>query len=66
MDFGKNFFIGAVVEHWDELLKAVVESSLLEVLKRCVDEALRDMVCNRTWQIRLMVGLGDLGLPQPI
>lgn len=56
MDFGKNFFIGTVVKHWDELLRAVVESSSLEVFKRCVDEALRDMVCNRTWQIRLMVG----------
>ena len=32
----------------------------LEVFRGCVDVALRDMVSDRTWQVRLMVGPGDL------
>jgi len=44
LGIGKNFFTESVIKLWNRLPMEVVESPSLEVFKRGVDVALRDMV----------------------
>ena len=44
MGIRKNFFTERVVKHWNRLPREVAESPALEIFRRRVDVAPRDMV----------------------
>ncbi|KAK4831751.1 hypothetical protein QYF61_018949 [Mycteria americana] len=53
LDIRKNLFTKRVVKHWKRLPREVFESPSLEVFKRHVDAALRDIVLWWTWQCQV-------------
>lgn len=43
-DVRKKFFTETVVKYWNGMFREMVESPSVEVLKRCIEMALRDMM----------------------
>jgi len=62
LDIRRNFFSERAVLQWPRLLREAVQSLPLEVLKRRVGVALRDVVSGHGGD-GLMAGLGDLSAP---
>lgn len=48
LDIRKNLFMKRLIRHWNRLSREMVVSPFLEVFKRCVAVALRDMVSGGT------------------
>lgn len=48
LDVRETFFTERLVEHWDRLLRAVVESPALKVFKNRMDVALEDSLVLNT------------------
>ncbi|KGL84929.1 hypothetical protein N309_03530, partial [Tinamus guttatus] len=44
LDIRKDFYMERVLTHWNRLPSEVVESPSLAAFRKCVDEALADMV----------------------
>ena len=40
----KNFYMGRVTEHWNRLLRVVVESLSLEIFRTCLGACLCDLL----------------------
>ena len=53
-----HFFTVRVSEHWDRLLRGVVESPSLDIFKTLLDSILRNVL--QVILLRRGVGLGDL------
>ena len=62
MNIRKTIFFERVVRHWHRLHVEVVESRSLQVFKKSVDVALRDMVSGHSGD-GLMARLDDLRGP---
>lgn len=65
LDVKNNFFAERVIRNLKKLVREVVELPSLEVFKRHVDMALRDMIQQYTSSVSWMVGFDVLGLFQP-
>lgn len=56
----RRFWVIRVIRHWNRLHREVVESPFLDVLKKCINVSLRDVVSQHG--DGLMIGLEDQDL----